>query len=370
MTHIRYWQFPQPVGVPGVRNTRAIIPPASIPRPFTIKRCALANQAQSPAGLISGAWFLAVDPGGVFARTSRWPLTESGPIGRLKLLAVMDPARVSSVDRDQAVEIVFNEGDQLIVDSTFEGSTGSVAWMWALIACECAGDETILETQAGNDGNTKLLCNMENAEGKDYVANAAVGFTGDFDARSAVLQGHPFLDAAQAWSGDTALWLDGTSSAQFPSNSAYSLASGNWTSEVAVRPANTDSGFFPILATGSSYCPCLISQTGSQAVFHASSNGSSWNVASGLSMGSLAANTWTHLAAVRNGSTITLYRDGCVVNTVSISGNLINTTGPVCIGKQFPEQPAGFMGHVDDVRISNVARWTSAFTPVRALYTA
>src|SRR5262249_29003667 len=67
----------------------------------------------------------------------------------------------------------------------------------------------------------------------------------------------------------------------------------------------------------------------------------------------LPVNTWTHLAATYNGSTLTFYRDGVVVATSSASGNVSTTTGTLQIGgSQFGEY---FKGLIDEVRIYNRA---------------
>ena len=43
-----------------------------------------------------------------------------------------------------------------------------------------------------------------------------------------------------------------------------------------------------------------------------------------LSSGSIAQNTWTHIAAVRNGNTITLYIDGTADGTADVTGDTMN----------------------------------------------
>jgi len=68
---------------------------------------------------------------------------------------------------------------------------------------------------------------------------------------------------------------------------------------------------------------------------------------------SLVPNTWTHLAATYNGSTLTLYRDGLPVAVANASGALAPTAGSLQIGaSQFGEF---FKGMIDEVRIYKTA---------------
>lgn len=62
---------------------------------------------------------------------------------------------------------------------------------------------------------------------------------------------------------------------------------------------------------------------------------------------------WIHIAAVRKGGILALYQNGQFVGTASMPTNFSTTTltvrAPNCI--------------IDEFRISNIARWTSNFTP-------
>ena len=79
------------------------------------------------------------------------------------------------------------------------------------------------------------------------------------------------------------------------------------------------------------------------------------------------ANTWYHVAVVRNGDEFKLYRDGVAVATQSLSGSLPDITdGALYIGGTADGM---FSGQIDEVRISKgIARWTSNFTPPTSAY--
>jgi len=79
---------------------------------------------------------------------------------------------------------------------------------------------------------------------------------------------------------------------------------------------------------------------------------------------------WTHFACVRNGGTMTLYIDGVAVSSFSsaTAGYVFNMTNAANISLQRVWNPNRFRGEIsiDEFRASNIARYTSNFTPPTA----
>lgn len=71
--------------------------------------------------------------------------------------------------------------------------------------------------------------------------------------------------------------------------------------------------------------------------------------------------TWNHLALVGNSSGLYLYLNGTQVGTGSRL-TLVNSTQPVTIGANYSSAD-DFHGHIDELRVSNTARYTANFTP-------
>lgn len=72
-------------------------------------------------------------------------------------------------------------------------------------------------------------------------------------------------------------------------------------------------------------------------------------------------NTWQHIAAVRSGTTLTLYVDGIAGTAVTgVSGALDHASGGVLRIGGFTNS---LNGNIDDVRITTTARYTANFTP-------
>ena len=100
------------------------------------------------------------------------------------------------------------------------------------------------------------------------------------------------------------------------------------------------------------------------------SNGSTWSYIVGPSTVPTL-NAWNHIAAVRNGSTLTLYLNGTSLGTANIGTNSTHSTtsGALYIGHYpfFPGGARSFNGYIQDVRITKgLARYTSNFTPPTA----
>jgi hypothetical protein len=83
----------------------------------------------------------------------------------------------------------------------------------------------------------------------------------------------------------------------------------------------------------------------------------------------LAANTWSHVAVTRNGSTFTLWQDGVSKGTATSASALLaaGMTTPT-IGA-YNTNIQSFTGFIDEVRITKgIARYTGAFTPPSAQF--
>lgn len=77
-------------------------------------------------------------------------------------------------------------------------------------------------------------------------------------------------------------------------------------------------------------------------------------------------NTWNHIALVRSSGTLMLFVNGKLVGSAANTMVYNMNGGSLSIGIQSKEMYGtaySFVGYIDEYRISNVARWTSNFTP-------
>lgn len=79
-------------------------------------------------------------------------------------------------------------------------------------------------------------------------------------------------------------------------------------------------------------------------------------------------NTWIHVALVRNGNAVTLYKNGTSVASGAVSGALVDNAHPWILGNAATTISAGaaFDGFVDDVRYTLAARPTTDFNYLAA----
>ncbi len=80
------------------------------------------------------------------------------------------------------------------------------------------------------------------------------------------------------------------------------------------------------------------------------------------------ANTWSHVAAVRHSGAFEIYLNGTVCTHISASGVPVAPgANPITIGNN---NPSVFQEvYFDEVRFSNIARYTSNFTPPSSPFT-
>ena len=106
------------------------------------------------------------------------------------------------------------------------------------------------------------------------------------------------------------------------------------------------------------------SESTSQGLLYSSSNGSSWNVAQNVNLGTGSLGTvgqWVHMALTRSGTTWNYYVDGTRTNTATLgSDTLSHNSGYILLGKSWVNV-SNAEGYYDDFRITQgLARYTGA----------
>lgn len=97
-------------------------------------------------------------------------------------------------------------------------------------------------------------------------------------------------------------------------------------------------------------------------------NGGSWNVIAATKIGNIVVDTWAHRAVVRSGNKILAFENGVLQQTFTPSTTL-TMQSKITFGQRTTSSYNGyFKGYMDEIRISNVARWTEAFTPPTKAY--
>lgn len=204
-----------------------------------------------------------------------------------------------------------------------------------------------------NDADTAMLLHMDGTDGdQDFRDDNGVG-------RSAVgvsANGNAKISETQSKFGGTSLRVDGTSDWIDTEQSDVFEISGDFTIEFWTR-ASSNTNEYIIHNRGNG-----LNSTGQFSIrlYNGSLYLSLYNVSS-INGGSFGNYTWRHIAAVRSGSTVTLYVNGVSKGTATWTDTLGATYNSIRIGA-FALGTSDYFGDIDEVRVSDTARYTSAFT--------
>lgn len=84
-----------------------------------------------------------------------------------------------------------------------------------------------------------------------------------------------------------------------------------------------------------------------------------------VNFGNIPTTTWTHIALVRYNDVLTSYTNGVLLETVSVAARIVGQGSgkSLGIGRRQVSTPSYFIGsNIDEIRISNIARYTSDFS--------
>ncbi|MCC2649874.1 MAG: hypothetical protein K0R61_59 [Microvirga sp.] len=312
--------------------------------------------AQNWNPYVVGTYFLSVglDPGGRYCKTAGFPATQVGGYSGLQGLALL-PIIPIEYGGDQSKARHFSPGylydrtagDCIVVDLAYGGGGD----FYLRVEWEA-------EERYAWDLDTHLLMHFDEWQGTDTDLCAWPHLTnilgdGRFSTEQAKF-GRASFKPATTSAGVIRIWYANDLNLQW----------GDWTWEAFVRPADHDNNKI-ILTQGDGYSPVMLKQAGNTFEFRASVSGTNWDVIQ--SMGSAPVDTWVHLAAVRSGSEIKLYRDGVQQGATITSVTHLHSSGADWfIGAAGTSMVEPFRGYIDEVRFSKVARDPASFPPTEA----
>jgi hypothetical protein len=192
------------------------------------------------------------------------------------------------------------------------------------------------------------------------ASSSGAGWVGN--AYSGTLSGTMAISAAQSKFGGSSLFPGATTSSLCSFPDAVGLrtgATGDATYEGWVyNTLGTQTGVVFGKDNAVANSAHLTYANGNWNVFFDSST-VAINVASGMPL-----NAWVHVALVRYQGTWSLYQNGALLAQFA-GGTFGNNTYPFIVGN-WGGANAPWQGYIDEVRVSNVARYTGAFTPPSA----
>ena len=219
----------------------------------------------------------------------------------------------------------------------------------------------------GNDAFTKLFLHCDGSDGSSSFPDASSAV----HTVTATGTTAPTVRVAQSKFGGASASMDGgwlTSA----NNSDWDFGTGDFTLDWweyrtsltagKCAMARAETGTFVAFLAGYS--------SGTNNNLYLSSNNSSWDIANGVDMGTVATSTWNHFAVSRNGNNFYTFKNGTQISTFSSSASLATSSASLSVGSaQQNLSVLAFTGYLDEVRISKgIARWVASFTPPSAAY--
>lgn len=198
-----------------------------------------------------------------------------------------------------------------------------------------------------NDSDTLLLIHADGTDG-------STTFTDDNGSRSPAgisAVGNAQVSTAQSQFGGASAVFDGTG--DYLTTPAFDLT-GDYTIECWFRVDNVSGG--KTIIGGNDTSP--------YNAFSINNNDVYWNNPFIQFTSDIVANTWYHAAVTRSGSTVRLFADGVLQGSGTDSSTIfasgIGANSEIRIGRD--AFSSYFDGYIDEVRISDTARYTSGFT--------
>ena len=181
--------------------------------------------------------------------------------------------------------------------------------------------------------------------------------------------GNARIDTATKKFGTGAMYFDGSGDyLSFPLTSNFIIGSNDYTLEAWIRMADPTTGgcIYTDRVNSPDYSGIIVNVRSGYLDIVVSINGSSWATNGWLSASgtqTITANVWTHIAVCKSANVWTMYVNGVLSKTVTLTGNPTQTQSTTFIGYD-PGGIPSFNGYIDDLRITKgYARYTANFPP-------
>ena len=196
-----------------------------------------------------------------------------------------------------------------------------------------------------------LLLSMDGTNGSTTFTDSSL------NALTVTAVGNAQISTTQSKYGGASGYFDGAGDyLSIAANAAINLSSSDFTIEFWIRPAPKTNAVDA--AFGYSNYACMFYHNGTNWTLELSSTGFSNQLVISCAV---TLNDWQHIAIVRSGSSIVVYKDGISSATGTFSGTVATSGRNLRIGDNGNSQ--NINGYIDDFRITKYARYQSSFTP-------
>ena len=180
------------------------------------------------------------------------------------------------------------------------------------------------------------------------------------------------IDDAQAKFGDTCLYVDGSggTNISMSNHSDWDLADGDFTIDFWLR-GSSFSNPDPVLICHWGNSPnrgWMTWMTATKMRFSYSTTGSDSVAVDSTTSVTWSTGVWYHMAYVRSGNTLYMFRDGVKLNETAFSVTIYHPSQNLVIGS-YSTGGDNLTGWIDEIRIiKGTGLWTADFTPPTAPY--
>lgn len=213
--------------------------------------------------------------------------------------------------------------------------------------------------------NVALLLHCDGADGSTMFTDSAI------TPKTLTVVGQVHIETDQAKFGTASGQFDGTDALTTPAHTSLNCGTGDFTLEAWLRPTadGADADFMAHRNTANSTDFWYFRRTAAKHIrfLNKYANAVVWDITT--SGDTVDNNEWTHVAAVRSGTSIVIYIDGIARGSGTSSAALAYPNYPLIIGCGDNNYAGGLIGYLDEARITKgVARYTANFTPPTAAF--
>lgn len=198
---------------------------------------------------------------------------------------------------------------------------------------------------------TCLLCHAED-------------FTDSSNYKHILTNNNVTLNTSRKKFGNSSFYFSGSNNLQVTPSKTFNFKDGDWTFDAWVYPQrqSNDSFFFSGATTGSLFIGLNVSS--GYLTFGIGRVGIAWDNTYSLGIRNTTYlnnnSQWYHLAVVKSSNKVYFFVNGQLKSTQDNVQSYSMLNGECDIGSQ--GSAYYFSGYIDELRISNVARWTSNFS--------
>lgn len=174
--------------------------------------------------------------------------------------------------------------------------------------------------------------------------------------------------------GTASGYFPGTGYLTVPDHADFDFSDGTWTVDFWVYPTDlsTQRSIYYQQTDANNYIDIKLAalaggtvRTGYSGVALSIYSANSEVVSLYTGNSTIRANTWSHIAIVESGDNYYIFINGNLIASTSDTNRAANFTGLAQIGY---DNTYYYAGYIDELRVSNTARWTSSFSPPSSAY--